>query len=114
MRHKLGERWDLIPWGPMRWIARVYAYGAVKYGPHNWHRLDFDSDQSPLSHGVAHALQSNEYDEGSPERCWLLAKAAWNMIAQLWWELYRPGSKAETDYQSMIADLTGGDAEDLG
>lgn len=105
------ERWDLIPYHPMRWLARVYAYGAIKYDDNNWKKIDFDSEQNPLSHGLAHAMESMEYPPGSPERCWLLAKATWNLIARLWFELTREGSTAESGYKKLLDDLLNGDSE---
>lgn len=32
------EAYDLIPWGAMDEIARVYAFGAEKYAEHNWRK----------------------------------------------------------------------------
>lgn len=112
-RHAIGERWDLMPHRPLRWIARVYHYGATKYAPNNWKQLDFESEQCPVSHGIGHAHEAMEYEGGSAERCWLLAKAAWNIIAQLWWELHRPDSAAECCYQSLMEEIADGKS-DLG
>jgi hypothetical protein len=30
------EPWHLLPWGPVRDVVRVLAYGADKYAPDNW------------------------------------------------------------------------------
>lgn len=32
------ERFELIPWGAMEEVARVYGYGANKYSAQNWRR----------------------------------------------------------------------------
>lgn len=73
------ERYDLIPWDAMDEVAKVYAFGATKYQPHNWrlglpwsssyaalirHASQFwrgeDTDEesglSPLAHVAFHAL----------------------------------------------------------
>lgn len=33
-----GERFDLIPAGPLRNIARAFGYGSSKYSPRNWEK----------------------------------------------------------------------------
>ena len=33
------ERWDLVPWGPIRDFVRVLTFGAKKYAPNNWQKV---------------------------------------------------------------------------
>lgn len=33
------DPWHLLPWGPVRDIVRVLAYGAKKYAPNNWQEV---------------------------------------------------------------------------
>lgn len=30
------DRWDLLPWGPVRWVVKVLTVGAKKYADDNW------------------------------------------------------------------------------
>lgn len=87
-RSSVGERWDLIPgaYSSMREVAKVAAYGAKKYEENNWLGLDPTSEQSPLNHAIRHANHALEFPFGSSDRRWQLAKAAWNILAQLWFE----------------------------
>ncbi len=40
-KHDQGKaRWDLLPWGPVRQIVAVLTFGAKKYAPHNWQKVD--------------------------------------------------------------------------
>jgi hypothetical protein len=34
------DRWDLLPIGPVRQIVRVLTYGAKKYAPDNWLKVE--------------------------------------------------------------------------
>jgi len=85
-REELGARFDWIPYRPMLWVAKIFKYGGEKYSPWNWKQLDFEGDQCPLSHAIGHALEANEAPVGSEQRIRLLAKVAWNALAQIWWE----------------------------
>ena len=33
------ERWDLLPWHPLTYVVKVLTYGAQKYAPGNWQRV---------------------------------------------------------------------------
>ena len=33
------DRWDLLPWGPIRSVVKVLTYGARKYAPENWRKV---------------------------------------------------------------------------
>lgn len=39
------QRWDLMPFRPLGWIADVVTYGAKKYGPNQWQKLHNGSDR---------------------------------------------------------------------
>ena len=82
-----GVRWDLIPFESLEEVSKILAYGADKYSPNNWHNLDFDSEQSPINHGIRHFSKAKTYPPGSPERIRQLAKAATNALFQLWHEV---------------------------
>ena len=45
MEHKEGvkfdqgkDRWDLMPWQELGDVAKVFTYGAAKYGDRNWEK----------------------------------------------------------------------------
>lgn len=88
-REELGERWDLIPGGyrTLRHVAKIAHHGARKYAPNNWQSWDFGSEQDPLNHGIAHAYEAMEHPPGSPERIRQLAKAVFNLLARMWYEV---------------------------
>ena len=107
VREACGARWDWLPYASLLWVARVFAYGGLKYGDNNWKGLDFDSEQSPLNHGIAHAFEATEYPRGSIERKWNLAKAAWNLLAELWYE-EKEGPTSDEEYRAFVAELLEG------
>ena len=102
-RQAVGERWDLIPgiFTSLSEVAKVASYGAEKYEPENWKNIDPRSEQSPLNHGIRHAAKATELAYGSSDRRWQLAKAAWNMLAQIWFE--RPAAQDPRQEGERIA-----------
>jgi hypothetical protein len=72
-------------------VARVAEYGNIKKqlnGEYeNWQKCDPHSEQSPLNHAIGHAMEACELEYGSLERVWALAKASWNLLAQIWFEM---------------------------
>lgn len=94
VRQKNGTRYDLIPFEALEEIAKVFHYGAEKYTPNNWKNLDFDSEQSPIEHGIRHFYKSTTLLKGSDERIRQLAKAAANAIFQIWHEVQVRKEKA--------------------
>lgn len=98
-RKETGVRWDLIPglFEGLEWVAKVADYGAFRAGPDgkgygvdNWKKLDLTSEQAPINHGLRHAAKAITFPPGSDERKWQLAKAIWNLLAQLWYECKFP------------------------
>ena len=89
----------MIPYSAMRLVAWVFGYGASKYSDHNWKNLNFASQQDPLNHGISHANRAAEMEPGSIDRIYQEAKAAWNMIARLWYDakLYREKNGFDPD-----------------
>lgn len=85
------ERFDLIPWGAMDEVARVYAFGAEKYDSHNWRKgypwswsiaslfrhvvafvkgedRDPESGLHHLAHAVFHCLSLITFTEEQPDK----------------------------------------------
>jgi hypothetical protein len=86
-RQKIGERWDLIPYEGLVAVAEVFDYGATKYEDDNWKKINFShSEQAPVNHAIAHAYKALTEPFGSDRRRWQLAKAATNLLMQLWGE----------------------------
>lgn len=48
-------QWSLIPWGPMKEVAKVFAFGAKKYVPHGWKTVK-DGEQRYKEAMARHAL----------------------------------------------------------
>lgn len=99
-------RLDLVPVEFIEEMARVFEYGAKKYGVDNW-RQGFDLDRlyaAALRHlfawrkgGVA------DEESGLPH----LAQAAWNMLVMLHYENEVPCKKSPAPYykgEDMIGD----------
>lgn len=39
VKYDVGKiRWDLMPYGPLEEVAKLYTFGAVKYEPWNWRK----------------------------------------------------------------------------
>lgn len=59
---KIEHRFDLIPQGELREIARVLGEGAKRYGERNWENIPWDSH---LNHALNHTNQflCCEYDD---------------------------------------------------
>lgn len=87
-RKIIGKRYDLIPglFEGLERIAEVADYGAEKYGVDNWKGLDISGEKAPINHAIRHCAKATIYPFGSRERSWQLAKAGWNILAQLWFE----------------------------
>lgn len=83
-------RHDLMPSGPLSFVAAVFGYGATKYDVHNWRRgypwslssaalmrhlhawldgedVDEESGLPHLAHAVAHCLFLMEFDAIHPD-----------------------------------------------
>lgn len=84
------ERFDLIPPGPLRQLARVYGMGSAKYAPRNWEKgyswslsfaamqrhlwafwngedIDPESKLPHVIHAAFHALALAEFMNTHPE-----------------------------------------------
>lgn len=81
-------RWDLIPIETIEEIAKVYNYGAIKYGPNQWQKLsDFeDRYYAALLRHLCAWRKGENIDEESGLRH--IAQVAWNALALLWKELH--------------------------
>ena len=91
VKHDAGKaRFDLIPTDPMRQVADIFAYGAVKYADRNWEQgiaygrvyaalqrhlnaywggefFDPESDMPHLAHAVFGILALLEFERTHPE-----------------------------------------------
>jgi hypothetical protein len=88
-RQPVGKRYDLLfqEFGDAidSW-AEVIDYGEKKHGHLNWHKLDFESEQSPLNHAIGHLRKAAAAKPGSPYRRRQMGKVLWNVAAQMWWD----------------------------
>lgn len=83
------ERYDLIPVGPLRQLARHYGVGARKYDDHNWRRgYDWSLSYAALQRHAQAFWSGEDTDEetGSPH----LAAVAFHAFALLEWATTHP------------------------
>lgn len=79
-------RWDLIPFACIEELAKVYTFGAKKYGDNNWQKV------TPKSRYVAAMLRHFCAWQGGESRdpetgLFHLSHMVWNGIALLWFEV---------------------------
>lgn len=76
-------RYEYIPLGPLRELAKVYTYGATKYAPRNWQKgvPDDDAHGALLRHVLA-GMDGVEEDEESG--CLHYAHAAFWCFERIW------------------------------
>jgi len=73
-------RYDLIPPGPLKRLAELYARGAEKYDEHNW------TKGMPISRYLASLMRHPEqYREGDTEEDHLAA-VVWNAMAIMYFQ----------------------------
>lgn len=90
-RNKLELRYDLIPIGGLKRVARVCFEGAKKYGEDNW--LKGIPVGNLINHAINHIYLYLEGDETEDH----LAHAAWNLLAALHFD--------ETNRSDLFNDL---------
>jgi hypothetical protein len=80
-------QWHLLPYDALSYIVKVMTFGAFKYGPDNWQKLQRPSDRyfSALMRHLA-AWRSGEHFDSETELPHL-AHVATNAIFLLWFEL---------------------------
>lgn len=87
-RQPISRRYDLLfqEFGDAldAW-AEIIDYGEKKHGHLNWHKLDFESEQSPLNHAIGHLLKAANSPPG-PYRRRQFGKCLWNIAAQMWYD----------------------------
>ncbi len=59
-------RWDLLPWGAVEQIVKVLDYGAKKYEPHNWKKLE-NPDERYFSAALRHLVAWRGGERLDPE-----------------------------------------------
>jgi hypothetical protein len=88
-RQPISRRYDLLfqEFGDAvdAW-AEIIDYGEKKHGHLNWHKLDFETEQSPLNHAIGHLRKAASAKVGSSYRRRQLAKVLWNVAAQMWYD----------------------------
>ncbi len=74
------ERYDLIPWGPMAEVARLYGKGAEKYTDHNYRRgYDWSLSFAAMMRHATQFWNGEDYDEESG--CHHLASVVFHAMA---------------------------------
>ncbi len=59
-------KWDLLPFKPLENVVRILTFGAEKYEPNNWQKVDsiryFDA---LIRHLIADHIRGEDYDQES-------------------------------------------------
>lgn len=105
-------RWDLIPFEALRAISAALTEGEIKYGrwdedprEPNYAGLDWQTDQSPLSHALHHLAQYQRGDESEDH----LAKAAANLCI-----LLKGRDNPSSPYYGLsYPEVLGGDSSEI-
>jgi len=80
-------RWDLLPWGPLREVARVLTFGAQKYTVDNWQRVP-DSRRRYFAAAQRHSIAWFEGEQDDPETgLHHLAHAVCCLLFAMWFDL---------------------------
>lgn len=59
-------RWDLLPFGPLERLVKILTFGAEKYEPNNWQKVDSERYFNALiRHLVADFIHKENADEES-------------------------------------------------
>lgn len=91
-------RWDLVPMDAMEELARVYSYGATKYGDRNWEKgLSWMDCYASLMRHLVDWHQGQDFD-GTPGEAdnkhsgmLTMAHVAWNAMAILAFQIRGEG-----------------------
>lgn len=86
------DRWDLLPFGPLRDVVRVLTFGARKYEVDNWKKIE-DARRRYLAAAMRHlvaweAREQIDADSGLPH----LAHAACCLLFLMWFDAEASGS----------------------
>lgn len=52
---KQKDRWDLLPWDVIQDVVKVLTYGARKYAPDNWQKVESGEDRF-FAAGMRHLI----------------------------------------------------------
>lgn len=89
VKHDQGKTmWRYLPWKCLEYVVWIFMYGAKKYAPGNWKKIDdplryYDALQRHLK-----ARSDGEYLDDESKMLHL-GHMAWNAIALLWFELMK-------------------------
>ena len=97
LKHDSGKlRWSLLPWGAVQEVVKVVTFGASKYGPCNWTKLEQPEDRY-FSALMRHLAAWKTGESLDPETgIYHLAHAGCNVLFLLWFEM-RGGDASNLD-----------------
>jgi hypothetical protein len=88
-------QWSLLPVKPVEAVLRVLMFGAKKYTPGNWMRVENAEERyfdAALRHLMAwRAGEKRDPESGQPH----LAHAGCCILFMLWFEIHRCGQKPD-------------------
>ncbi|MEN6550212.1 MAG: dATP/dGTP diphosphohydrolase domain-containing protein [Armatimonadia bacterium] len=60
------DRWDLLPLGPVEDVVKILTFGAQKYGPNNWQKLE-DAENRYFAAALRHLAAWRRGEKCDPE-----------------------------------------------
>lgn len=98
---KQKTRWDLVPFDCLEEVAKVYTFGAEKYGDNNW--KDLDCPQERYFAALMRHLTEWKNGKIKDKETGLnhMAHIAWNSLALLWFD-----NKLEEEEKEYIQSQT--------
>lgn len=75
-------RWDLLPYDAVEKIVEIMTYGAKKYSPNNWQKVESSRYIAALMRHIVAEIGGEDYDKESGFLH--LAHAACNILFLLW------------------------------
>ncbi len=75
-------RWDLLPYDAVEKIVEIMTYGAKKYAPNNWQKVEAQRYYAALMRHLVAELKGEDYDQESGFLH--LAHMACNALFLLW------------------------------
>ena len=87
-KHDTGKlRWDLLPIDIIEQVVDILTYGAAKYDPNNWQKVDTKRHYAALMRHLSAWRQGEEFDKESDRTH--LAHALCDLIFIAWQEKHK-------------------------
>jgi len=85
VKYDQGKRmWCLMPWRELDSVVDVLTFGAKKYSPDNWKKVDVEKYKSAVMRHLSAWFQGNKVDE--EDGASHLAHAICNLLFLMWFD----------------------------